>query len=57
LKANCNLLKLNNEELALEYKKSQLNITISNASVSNNVNAGEKPTQKTSTTNLMEIGI
>ena len=32
LQANCNLLQLNNEELSFEAKKSQLNITISNAS-------------------------
>jgi len=46
MQASNKLLQLNNEELALGAKKSQLNITISNASVSNNVNVDEKPTQK-----------
>ncbi|KAL4132585.1 hypothetical protein QTP88_009709 [Uroleucon formosanum] len=46
MQANYKLLQLNNEELSLEVKKSQLNTTISNTSVFNNVNVGEKPTQK-----------
>jgi len=46
MQANYKLLQLNNEELLLEAKKSQLNTTIYNASVSNNVNIGEKPAQK-----------
>ncbi|KAL4135051.1 hypothetical protein QTP88_006713 [Uroleucon formosanum] len=41
--ANCKLLQLNNKELSLKVKKSQLNTTISNASVSNNVNVIYKP--------------
>jgi len=48
LQASHKLLQLNNDEL--EAKKLQLNTTISNASVSNNVNVDAKPTQKTSKT-------
>lgn len=46
LQTSQKLLQLKNDELSLEVKKAQLNTTISNATVSNNVNVGEKSTQK-----------